>query len=94
MRLSHLNPELKYEFTLFSSRDNCQDFRQTSFIVQGEDTKADALQSANNATETVTIKHIQPTADGQVTLTIMPGSYNTSPNRFYYLNAMTIKCKK
>ena len=94
LRLSHLNPELKYEFTLFSSRDNCQDFRQTSFIVQGEDTQADALQSSNNFQETVTIKHIRPTAEGQVTLTIMPGSYNNSPNQFYYLNAMTIKCKK
>ena len=94
LRLSHLNPELKYEFTLFSSRDNCQDFRQTSFIVQGEDTEADALQAANNASETVTIKNVRPTADGQVTLTVMPGAYNTSPNQFYYLNAMTIKSHK
>ena len=94
LRLSHLNPELTYEFTIFSSRDNCQDFRQTSFVVQGEDTQADAVQSANNATRTVTIKNIHPTADGQVTLTIMPGSYNNTPNRFYYLNAMTIKARK
>ena len=94
LRLSHLNPELKYEFTLFSSRDNCQDFRQTSFIVQGEETEADDLQSSNNATETVTIKHVRPTADGQVTLTIMPGSHNNSSNSFYYLNAMTIKAHR
>ena len=94
LRLSHLNPELKYEFTLFSSRDKSQDFRQTSFIVQGRDTKADALQSANNSRETVTVKHVRPTADGQITLTVMPGSYNTSPNMFYYLNAMTIKAKR
>lgn len=94
LRLSHLNPDLEYEFTLFSSRDNCQDLRQTSFIVQGEETQADALQSANNYKETVVIKDIRPTSDGQVTLTVMPGSHNSSPNRFYYLNAMTIKCKK
>ena len=94
LRLSHLNPELTYDFTIFSSRDNCQDFRQTSFIVQGKKTKADALQSANNATQTVTIKNLRPTDDGQITLTVMPSSYNTSPNLFYYLNAMTIKTKK
>ena len=94
LRLSHLNPDLTYEFTLFSSRDNCQDLRQTSFIVQGEDTQADAIQSANNASEVVELKDVRPTADGQVTLTIMPGSYNSSPNRFYYLNAMTIKARK
>lgn len=94
LRLSHLNPELEYEFTLFSSRDKCQDFRQTSFILQGEETKADAIQSANNASQAVIIKDVRPTADGQVTLTVMPGSYNTSPNLFYYLNAMTIKAKR
>ena len=94
IRLSHLNPELEYEFTIFSSREKSQDFRQTSFVVQGEDTQADALQSANNASETVTIKGIRSTADGQVTLTVMPGSHNNSPNLFYYLNAMTIKAKK
>ena len=94
LRLSHLNPELTYEFSLFSSREGCLDFRQTSFIVQGEDTQADAVQSANNASETVVIKNIRPTADGQVTLTVMPGSYNNSPNMFYYLNAMTIKAKR
>ena len=93
LRLSHLNPELEYEFTIFSSREGCQDFRQTSFILQGEDTQADALPSARNASETATIKGARPTADGQITLTVMPGSYNTSPNLFYYLNAMTIKTK-
>lgn len=94
IRLSHLNPQLKYEFTFFSSRDKCQDFRQTSFIVQGEDTEAETIQSANNSKETAVVKHVRPTADGQVTITVIPGSYNTSPNQFYYLNAMTIKTKK
>ena len=94
LRLSHLNPELTYDFTFFSSRDNCQDFRQTSFILQGEETKAAAIQSANNFKDTAVIKGVRPTADGQVTLTVMPGSYNNSPNLFYYLNAVTIKSKK
>ena len=94
IRLSHLNPELEYELTIFSSRDKSQDLRQTSFILQGEDTWADALQSANNASETVTIKDVRPTADGQLTLTVMPGSSNNSPNLFYYLNAITIKSHK
>ena len=94
IRLSHLNPELKYELTFFSSRDKCQDMRQTSIIVQGEDIEADDVQSANNFKETAVVKHIRPTADGQLTITVMPGSHNTTPNQFYYLNAITIKCKK
>ena len=94
LRLSHLNPELEYEFTIFSSREGCQDLRQTSFVLQGEETQADALQSAGNVTKTVVMDNVRPTADGQVTLTVMPGSYNTSPNHFYYLNAMTIKARR
>ncbi|MBP3711617.1 MAG: DUF4886 domain-containing protein [Bacteroidaceae bacterium] len=94
VRFSHLNPELEYELTIFSSRTGCQDFRQTSFIVQGDDTWADALPSAGNTSETAVIKHVRPTADGQLTLIVMPGAYNTNPNRFYYLNAITIKTKK
>ena len=94
LRLSHLNPELKYEFVFFSSRDNCQDLRETSIIVQGEDTKADDIQSANNSKETATVKHVRPTADGEVTITVMPGANNTHPNQFYYINAMTIKAHK
>ena len=94
LRLSHLNPELTYELTIFSSRMGSQEFRQTSFVVQGEDTWADAVQSANNSGETATIKDVRPTADGQLTLTVMPGARNSSPNSFYYLNAMTIRAKK
>ena len=94
IRLSHLNPELTYELTFFSSRNGCPDFRQTSYIVQGADTKAAAIQSANNMSETVTIKDVRTTDDGQLTLTVMPGSFNNSPNRFYYLNAITIKARK
>ena len=94
LRLSHLNPELTYELTIFSSRMGSQDTRQTSYIVQGEDVWADDLQAANNASQTAVIKDIHPTADGQITLTIMPGAQNNSPNSFYYLNAMTIKAKK
>ncbi len=39
------------------------------------------------------MKHIRPTADGQITLTVMPGSPGNNPNKFYYLNAITIKAK-
>lgn len=91
LRFSHLNPELEYELTIFSSRDGCQDLRQTSFVLQGEETMADDIQSANNSKEVVTLKDVRPTKEGVLTLTIMPGSQNNTPNRFYYLNAITIK---
>ena len=40
------------------------------------------------------MKHVRPTADGEVTITVMPGANNTHPNQFYYINAMTIKAHK
>ena len=94
LRLSHLNPNLTYEFTFFSSRMDCQDFRQTCITVQGEGTQTMAIQSANNATQAVGIKDIRPTADGMVTITVTPGLFNNSPNRFYYLNAIIINAQK
>lgn len=94
LRLSHLNPQLTYEITLFASRDKCQDFRQTSFIIQGDDTYAGAVDAANNASQVEVIRDVRPTADGQLTLIVMPGSRNSNPNSFYYLNALTIKARK
>lgn len=94
LRFSHLNPELEYDFTFFASRDKSQDFRQTSFILQGDDTYAGDVEAANNAHDAELIKNVKPTPDGQITLTVMPGSRNNNTNRFYYLNALTIKAHK
>ena len=91
LRLSHLNPDLAYELNIFSSRMDSQDLRQTSFIVQGKNTWGDAIEASNNSSETVRIKDVRPTDDGQVTLVVMPGETNTNPYKFYYLNAMTIE---
>jgi hypothetical protein len=91
---SHLNPDLKYDISVFSSRQQCSDSRQTSFLVQGDGVWAETLQAADNMDETVVLKNVRPTADGRLTLSVMPGLQNNSPNRFYYLNAITIKTRK
>ena len=65
LTLGHLNPELKYDFTFFASRQNIS--------------------------HTAHVKNVQPTADGRITITIAPGERNNNKNKFYYLNAMTIK---
>lgn len=94
IRFSHLNPELTYDFSFFASREKCQDSRQTSFVLQGDDIHAGSLESANNSSQVELVKGVRPSPDGTVTLTVMPGSRNTNPNHFYYLNAITIKAKK
>ena len=91
LTLGHLNPELKYDFTFFASRQNCKDWRETAFSVQGIKTHTDKLEAANNISHTAHVKNVQPTADGRITITIAPGERNNNKNKFYYLNAMTIK---
>ncbi len=89
--LGHLNPKLKYDFTIFASRQNCKDFRQTTFIVQGHKSQAEMLDAANNTSEVVRIKGVRPSEDGRITLSVMPGTHNTSTHRFYYLNAVILR---
>lgn len=90
---SHMNPNLKYTFTLFASRIDCTDSRMTSFMLQGKETVAGSLEAANNDCHTLVFSNVQPTPDGTIRLTAMPGIGNTNIFSFYYLNAMTIKCK-
>jgi hypothetical protein len=91
LTLGHMNPELKYDITIFASRQDCQDLRETLFTLQGDKIYTDAVEAANNTSHTAFIKNIKPTTEGKITITISPGKRNSSKNRFYYLNAMTIK---
>jgi len=92
--LGHLNPDLKYDFTIFASRQDCQDWRETEFILQGDQQYTGGVEAANNTGHTALIKNVRPTDDGKITIIVAPGKRNNSKNRFYYLNAMTIKAHK
>ncbi len=92
--LSHLNPKLKYDFVIYGSRMDCQDLRETTYILHGKNVHAGELDAANNAKETLVIKNVRPTEDGIIRLLVMPGNDNTNVYRFYYLNAVSIKAHK
>ena len=96
LTLGHLNPDLRYDLNFFSSRQDCQDLRETLFTLQGDGDKVytDNVEAADNTSSTAHIKNVRPTADGKITITIAPGKKNSSKNKFYYLNAMTIKTHK
>ena len=94
LTLGHLNPELKYDFTFFASRQDCRDWRETEFTIQGARVYTNGVEAANNISHTATIKNVSPTADGKIIIKVAPGDRNNSKNRFYYLNAMTIKTRK
>ena len=89
--LGHLNPNLKYDFTIFASRQDCTDFRQTTFVLQGQGSYAESVEAANNTSDVVRIKGVRPTADGRIVLCVMPGTRNSTAHRFYYLNAVIVR---
>ena len=94
LTLGHLNPELRYDFTFFASRQDCQDWRETEFTLQGDKQYKDGVEAANNTSHTAHIKNVKPTAEGKIILYVAPGKRNNNKNRFYYLNAITIKAHK
>lgn len=91
LTIGHLNPELRYDFTFFASRQDCKDWRETDFVLQGDKLYSDDVEASNNYNHTAYIKNVRPTAEGKIILNVGPGKRNNSKNRFYYLNAMTIK---
>ncbi len=94
LTIGHLNPDLKYDFTFFASRQDCQDWRETMFTLQGDKVYSDGVDAANNTSHTAIIKNVSPTTDGRIIINVSPGKRNNNKNRFYYLNAMTIKAHK
>jgi phosphoribosyl 1,2-cyclic phosphodiesterase len=94
LTLGHMNPELEYDFTFFASRQDCQDLRETMFTLQGDKIYTDDVEAANNTSHSAYIKNVRPTTDGKIVINVAPGKKNYSKNRFYYLNAMTIKAHK
>lgn len=86
----HLNKDLTYDFTIYSSRINCADNRETEFIIDGEEKLSATLNAANNYDNTITISNVKPHTDGSLQLTVKPGSSNDNEFGFYYLNAISI----
>lgn len=92
--LSHMNPDLEYDITIFGSRDKCKDLRETTFLIQGDGTYSGSLDAAGNASQTVYIRNARPTPDGRLSIMAMPGVRNSHVNKFYYLNAIMLKAHK
>ncbi|MFD0835298.1 T9SS type A sorting domain-containing protein [Mariniflexile aquimaris] len=88
--LSGLNPLKYYSFSVFSSRVGVTDNRETLYTVQGLTIDAQALDTANNTSNTANILNIQPNASGQITFEAKPGPNNTNSFGFYYLGAIQL----
>lgn len=71
-----------YDFCIFGSRKGATDNRETTYTLTGENTRIGYLNTAGNGTETVTIKGVRPTANGEIRLTVSPGENNNHKINF------------
>ena len=88
--LSGRNLNKYYSFSVFSSRTGVSDNRETLYTVTGSTTNSEALNPANNTSNTANILNIQPDSNGEITLSAEPGSNNNNSNGFYYLGAVQL----
>lgn len=77
-------------FTIFSSRANVTDNRETQFDVIGGNGASGALNPSNNDSAVLVIPGITPDGAGNISLNVSPGLNNDNTNGFYYLNAIRI----
>lgn len=88
--LTGLNPSKYYSFSVFSSRTGVTDNRETLYTITGATTGSQALNPANNTSNTADILNMQANANGEITFSAAPGSNNNNTYGFYYLNALQL----
>ena len=86
-----LDPDRTYDFTFFASRLGAGDNRETQYDVAGINAGVDFLDPAGNSSEIAQVASIQPTAAGEIFLTIQKGPSNVNSQGFFYLGAMEIR---
>jgi hypothetical protein len=89
-KLTGLNPLASYDFTFYGSR-NATDNRETRYTVAGANTVSGDLNAAGNVDDTVQVTGVNPTAEGELTVSVTPGPNNNNGNHFTYLGVMQVE---
>ncbi len=89
-KLTGLNPAKAYDLTFYASRTGVADNRETQYTIAGSATTTALLNVANNVTNTVTASAVQPSASGEITISLAPGPSNNNANHFTYLGVLGI----
>lgn len=90
-KLSGLNPNFYYSFSIFGSRMASSDNREAKYSAEGKSGVVSAsLNASDNATKVADIMNVQANANGEITFTTEAGENNNNSNKFYYLGAMRI----
>ncbi|HRR32755.1 MAG TPA: hypothetical protein P5026_01525 [Kiritimatiellia bacterium] len=90
-RFSGLWPNAAYTFTIYGARSNISNSRETKYNIEGTTSGEALLECNNNTSNVVVIPKIRPRPDGTLDLRITAGPNNTSPEKFYHINAMMIE---
>ncbi|NLC82661.1 MAG: hypothetical protein GX748_15905, partial [Lentisphaerae bacterium] len=89
-RFSGLSPTVPYTFTCYASRENATG-RETRYIVEGANSGTALLEPGNNSSQVAVLAKIRPRPDGTIDLKITAGPNNTSPEKFYHINAVMLE---
>ena len=91
--ISDLDASASYELTIFSSRMDVSDVRQTEYAISGADGLQQTLylDPANNVDTQAVSKGIRPTAAGEIIIDIQKGPDNNNSYGFYYIGALALR---
>lgn len=92
--LSGLNKSFVYDISVFGSRKNVSDNRDTKYEIIGAETASVVLSCSNNASDLAEFTNIHPDANGEIKIVCSPGENNNNANKFYFINALQLKAHK
>ena len=92
--LSGLDRNTLYSFSIFSSRNNVTDNRETEYTVIGKTEETAYLDPANNSGNVAEINDVYPAANGTIIITAAPGPNNTNSSKYYFMGAVQIVAVK
>ena len=89
-KLTGLDPFVAYTFSMYASRLNAGDNRETGYTFTGVNSGFAALNVAENVSEIAKVEPMIPTAAGEIVIEINPTKNNNNRYHFTYLGAMRI----
>lgn len=93
-KLYGLDPSKSYELCFYASRASGSDNRETVFTVQGATTQDISVNASINTPHPPVVcipSGVTPNSNGEIFVSVTAGPNNTTPERFFYINAMRIK---
>ncbi|MFZ4798394.1 MAG: GDSL-type esterase/lipase family protein [Bacteroidia bacterium] len=85
---SGLDTTKYYSFTVFASRLQALDNRETLYTITGRNSLSASLNATNNSSKVATFYNIKPLLDGTIYFEAKAGINNNNTSGFYYLNAL------